>query len=33
MKYLKPSSLCLTLSDINVFSTFTKFKPIGCLDL
>ena len=33
IKYLKPSSVCLNLSDITVLFISTKFKSIGCLDL
>ena len=33
IKYLKPSSLCLNLSDTNILSILTKLKSIGCLDL
>ena len=33
MKYLKPSSLCLNLSDVTMCSVFTEIKLIGCLDL
>ena len=30
IKYLKPSSLCLNLSDITILFMSTKFKSIGC---
>ena len=33
IKYLKPPSLCLNLSDIIIWSTVTKYKLLGCLDL
>ena len=33
VKYLKLSPLCLNLSDISIWSTFTNIKSIGCLDL
>ena len=33
MEYLKPSSLCLNLSDTTIWSSFIKSKSIGYLDL
>ena len=33
MRYLKPLSLCLNLSDITILSMYTKFKAIGFLDM
>ena len=32
IKYLKPLSLCLNLSDITILSIYTKFKAIGFLE-
>ena len=33
MKYLKPFSLCLNLSDTTILLVFTESKSISCLDL
>ena len=33
MKYLKPSSLCLNLSDTTILLVSTDSKSIACLDL
>ena len=32
IKYLKPSSLCLNLSDVTILFMSAKFKSIGCLE-
>ena len=32
MKYLKPSSVCLNLSETTILFVFTKFKAIACLE-
>ena len=33
MKYLKPSSLCLNLSDTTILSVIIESMSIACLDL